>query len=57
MADSHCCMAETNTTLKAVILQLKINLKILYVKKIQKGGSLKDPGKHNIGFFFRIFAC
>ena len=57
MADSHCCMAETNTTLKAIILQLKINLKILYVKEIQEDGSLKDPGKYNIGFFFRIFAC
>ena len=57
MADSHCCMAETNTTLKAIILQLKINLKILYVKEIQEGRSLKDPGKDNVGFFFRIFAC
>ena len=27
MADLHCCMAETNTTLKAILLQLKINLK------------------------------
>ena len=57
MADSHCCMAETSTTLKAIILQLKINLKILYVKEIQEGRSLKDPGKDNVGFFFRIFAC
>ena len=27
MADSRCCMAETNTTLSAIILQLKINFK------------------------------
>ena len=57
MADSHCCMAETSTTLKAIILQLKINLKIVYVKEIQEDWSLKDPEKYNVGFFFRIFAC
>jgi len=26
-ADTHCCMAETNTHYKAIVLQLKINLK------------------------------
>ena len=29
-ADSRCCMEETNTTCKAVTLQLKINLKKSY---------------------------
>ena len=28
MADSHCCMAETNKQWKAIIFQLKINSKI-----------------------------
>ena len=27
VVESHCCTAETNTTCKAVILQLKINFK------------------------------
>ena len=35
LADSQCCMAKTNTTLRAIILQLKLIFKNYLKKKIQ----------------------
>ena len=37
MADSCCCTAETNTTFKAIILQLKNKLKNYFVQGILLG--------------------
>ena len=39
MADSHCCKAEANTLIGAIILQLKINFNTLKIFHVNNLGS------------------